>query len=247
MKKIIIFDLDGTLAPSKWKIDEEMRGLFKKLLDKYKVAIISWWDFVQFDKQILPYLDSDSNFDNLTIFPTCGAKFYSFKDFSWNKIYSNDFNVNEKELILKTLNKAVLKFWFDKIKIYWPQIEDRWSQITFSALWQQAPLEIKENWDPDFKKRIEVIDYMWDDLTDFKVSFWWKSSIDITKKWIDKSYWIAKITEFFWFDKSEMFFVWDALFPGGNDYPVKEAWVESILTTWVEQTKEIIKQLLNNL
>src|SRR3546814_527397 len=33
------------------------------------------------------------------------------------------------------------------------RIEDRGSQITFSALGQQAPLDAKERWDPDFAKR----------------------------------------------------------------------------------------------
>jgi gamma-glutamyltranspeptidase len=33
------------------------------------------------------------------------------------------------------------------------QIEDRGSQITFSALGQQAPIEAKRHWDPDFAKR----------------------------------------------------------------------------------------------
>jgi phosphomannomutase len=35
-------------------------------------------------------------------------------------------------------------------------IEDRGSQITYSALGQQAPLEEKEKWDPDFAKRKKI-------------------------------------------------------------------------------------------
>jgi len=35
-------------------------------------------------------------------------------------------------------------------KTWGEQIEDRGSQITYSALGQQAPIEEKKKWDPDF-------------------------------------------------------------------------------------------------
>jgi len=35
-------------------------------------------------------------------------------------------------------------------------VEDRGSQVTFSALGQQAPLAEKEKWDPDFAKRKKI-------------------------------------------------------------------------------------------
>jgi hypothetical protein len=39
--------------------------------------------------------------------------------------------------------------------VWGEQIEDRGSQITFSALGQQAPLEEKEKWDPDISQAEE--------------------------------------------------------------------------------------------
>jgi len=35
-------------------------------------------------------------------------------------------------------------------------MEDRDSQITMSALGQEAPLDVKQTWDPDFKKRTKI-------------------------------------------------------------------------------------------
>jgi hydroxymethylpyrimidine pyrophosphatase-like HAD family hydrolase len=41
MKKIICFDLDGTLAPSKERLDDEMAELVSKLLEKYYMSVIT--------------------------------------------------------------------------------------------------------------------------------------------------------------------------------------------------------------
>ena len=40
MKRLIIFDLDGTLAPSKSTLDTEMAELLGRLMQIVKVAII---------------------------------------------------------------------------------------------------------------------------------------------------------------------------------------------------------------
>ena len=41
MKKLVVFDLDGTLAQSKSSLDAEMATLLNKLLGVIKVAVIS--------------------------------------------------------------------------------------------------------------------------------------------------------------------------------------------------------------
>jgi len=46
------------------------------------------------------------------------------------------------------LTKAVAEAGFKPEKVWGEVIEDRGSQITFSALGQQAPLEEKTKWDP---------------------------------------------------------------------------------------------------
>jgi len=56
MKDLVIFDLDGTLAPSKSSLDEEMAGLLGRLVAIVKVAIISGGALAQFEKQVLAFL-----------------------------------------------------------------------------------------------------------------------------------------------------------------------------------------------
>ena len=71
IKKLIVFDLDGTLAASKAAIDKEMSELLNKLLSIKKVALISGGDWTQFQKQVIGHLSKDSNFSHLFVLPTC--------------------------------------------------------------------------------------------------------------------------------------------------------------------------------
>ena len=59
MKKLIVFDLDGTLAESKSSLDAEMSRLLHDLLGILKVAVISGGDWPQFEKQVLSHLPHD--------------------------------------------------------------------------------------------------------------------------------------------------------------------------------------------
>ena len=53
MKKLIVFDLDGTLAESKSPVDAEMAALLGTLLSIVKVAVISGGNWPQFESQVL--------------------------------------------------------------------------------------------------------------------------------------------------------------------------------------------------
>lgn len=140
MKKLIVFDLDGTLAESKWSIDPEMTALLHDLLGIVKVAVISGGDWLQFEKQLLSNLPHDNSLENLSLLPTCGTKFYKYIG-DWEKIYSEDFTGEEKKKINDSLKKVIGEVGFKVEKVWGEVIEDRGSQITFSALGQHAPLD----------------------------------------------------------------------------------------------------------
>jgi HAD superfamily hydrolase (TIGR01484 family) len=123
-------------------------------------------------------------------------------------------------------------------------IEDRESQITFSGLGQNAPIGAKKNWDPEFIKREKiklVLDHL---LPEFSVHMGGATSIDVTKHGVDKGYGIRKLCETFGITVNEMIFVGDAIFPGGNDYPAKEAGVESIQVKDPHETKCVIETMI---
>ena len=133
MKRLVVFDLDGTLAQSKASIDSEMAGLLGKLLGLLKAALISGGDWTQFQKQVLSHLDHDANFSNLSILPTCGTKFYKYEK-DWHKVYSEDFTNEQKEKIIRSLKKAIDQSGVKAEKVWGELIQDRGSQITYSAL-----------------------------------------------------------------------------------------------------------------
>ncbi|HLY56638.1 MAG TPA: HAD-IIB family hydrolase [Stellaceae bacterium] len=240
MKNLIIFDLDGTLAESKAPLDPEMAGLLARLLDIVEVAVISGGAWPQFEKQVLSRLPQDARLKNLSILPTCGTKFYRFDD-TWRALYSEDFSPEEKELIIGALNKALGLSGF-KAEEHWGNlIEDRGSQITFSALGQEAPLDAKEKWDPDFEKRKKIKKILESLIPAFAVNLGGSTSIDVTKQGIDKAYGVKKLHETLGIAIGDMLFVGDALFPGGNDYPAKQAGVLSIEVRDPHETKRVVE------
>jgi phosphomannomutase len=243
MKKLIVFDLDGTLAESKSSLDPEMATLLGTLLDLVKVAVISGGNWPQFQQQLLSNLPHDERLKNLSILPTCGTKFYQYKS-SWEILYSEDFTGEQKQKIIGSLQKAIELSGFKPERVWGELIEDRGSQITFSALGQQAPLEEKKKWDPDFAKRKKMKALLDTFIPEFSVRLGGATSVDVTKPGIDKGYGIRKLRDVLGVAITEMVFIGDALFPGGNDYPAKEAGALSIQVRDPNETKRVIEAIV---
>ena len=244
MKKLIVFDLDGTLAESKSSIDAEMSGLLHDLLAIVKVAVISGGGWPQFEKQLLSNLPHDERLVNLSLLPTCGTKFYRYESADWKKIYSEDFTATEKEKIISSLNKALEVAGFKVEKVWGEVIEDRGSQITFSALGQEAPLEEKNKWDPDYTKRKKIKAILDTFIPEFSVRMGGATSIDVTKPGIDKAYGIRKLRDLLGISLKDMIYIGDALFVGGNDYPAEEAGVDSIPVLGPHETKRVTQAII---
>lgn len=249
MKKLIIFDLDGTLAESKSAITQKMSDSLKNLLKKYSVAVISGGAFPQFQKQFLNNLSVPEDLlYKLYLFPTCATSFLKFNNKNWEEVYSEKLSIEEKNKIFQAFELTFEKVNFKpsrKVR-YGNIIEDRETQVTFSALGQEAPIHLKKEWDPTHVKRLKMIEILQEYLTDFEIRSGGSTSIDITKKGIDKAYGIRKIQEHLNFTIEEMLFIGDAIFPGGNDYAVVSTGVETISTPGPEETTFIILELLKD-
>ncbi|MDR3403340.1 MAG: HAD-IIB family hydrolase [Chthoniobacter sp.] len=243
MKRLIVFDLDGTLAESKSSLDAEMATLLVSLLAVAKVAVISGGDWPQFQKQVLANLPVGDRLRNLSLLPTCGTKFYQYSG-DWKKIYSEDFSTGQSEKIIGSLKQSLVTAGFKAERIWGAQIENRGSQITFSALGQQAPIEEKKKWDPDFGKRKKIKTLLEQLIPAYSVRLGGTTSVDVTKPGIDKAYGIGKLRDTLGIGIDEMIFVGDALFPGGNDYPAKEAGVLSIEVRDPNESKRVIEAVI---
>lgn len=243
MKKLIVFDLDGTLAESKALLDEEMAAILQRLLKVVKVAVISGGDWPQFEKQVLSKLGEKKRLKNLSILPTCGTKYYHYQK-GWKLLYAENFTPGERQLVITRLNEAVKSSGIHFGKLWGEQVEDRGSQVTFSALGQNAPLEEKKKWDPKFTKRKKIKKKLDRSLKSFAVNMGGATSIDITKPGIDKAYGIHKLQDQLRIKISEMIFIGDALFKGGNDHPARTTGVDCIQVRDPEETKRVVEVII---
>jgi hypothetical protein len=159
-------------------------------------------------------------------------------------LYSEDFTPDQKHKIIGALNTALDRSGIKTDRHWGEVIEDRGSQITFSALGQEAPLDQKKVWDPDFKKREKIKAILDPLIPEFSVNLGGATSIDVTKHGIDKAYGIRKLRDTLGIPIDDMIFVGDAIFPGGNDYPAKQAGVVSIEVRDPDETKRVIEAIV---
>ncbi len=251
-QQLIIFDLDGTLSPSKSNMSASMGGLLAELLTVKKVAVISGGSFAQFEKQFLPSLPQSAGcIDNLYLLPTSGTRLYVCQNSAggWQELYAENLSPAEKKTITTSLTQALDNAQYEKpAMIYGKLIEDRGSQITFSALGQEAPGELKKTWDPDHRKRLRIVEElekMADIREHFTIQIGGATSIDITRQGINKSYGVRKLSEYLTIGFNDMVFVGDALYEGGNDYPVTALGIECISVSGPEETAVEIQELIN--
>lgn len=245
--KIIVFDLDGTLAESKSRIKDETAKFLIHLLEKYNVAVISGGSFSQFKKQILDALLGcpDNALQKLFLFPTNGSTCFIYKDGLWQSVYEDKLTVEEKDKIKKAWEMAIVET--ETVlpdKLYGEIMEDRGTQVTFSLSGQEAPLNIKLQVDPDQEKRLKLRSVLSELLPDFSISVAGMTSIDITRKGIDKKYALEKIIKYLNLSKNQILFVGDKLAPGGNDHGAVEEGVRYLPVDNPETTLDIIKQLI---
>jgi phosphomannomutase len=244
MKNLIVFDLDGTLAESKSPLDAEMAVLLGQLLGVVRVAVISGGAWPQFQKQVLGQLPDNDSLNNLALLPTCGTRFYRRQDGAWRNAYADDFSIDDSRRIIAALNTALDASGFRSAQVWGELIEDRGTQITLSALGQDAPLDAKKAWDPDFAKREKIKAILEPLIPGFSVNLGGATSIDITRPGIDKAYGIGKLRDMLGVAIADMVYVGDALFPGGNDYPAKQAGALSIGVRDPHETKRVIEAIV---
>jgi phosphomannomutase len=237
----IVFDLDDTLAPSKSPIDPTMAAALTSLLTRLPVAIISGGRFEQFQAQVLDRLTADESLlARLHLMPTCGTRYYLRRHGTWSMIYSQDLSASEKDRIRQALEDSA------RALGYWPEapwgevIEDRGSQVTFSALGQAAPLAAKTAWDPDGTRKRRLVERVAPLLPELEVRGGGSTSLDITRKGIDKAYGLHQLMDQLDAATGDLLFVGDRLDRSGNDYPALAAGFPCVPVTGWPDTLDVI-------
>lgn len=247
-KEAIIFDLDGTLALSKSAIDDEMAELLRKLLDRRKVLVISGGEWKQFQTQLIGHLQpSPKEFLNLFISTGSGSALYRFEGEERTEVYSYPLSDEEKERITDALTYALSQVPEAGVeKTFGERIEDRGTQISFSGLGQDAPLNLKEKWDPDRKIRGKIIELLKGRVSEFEIRTGGTTTIDITKEGKGKAFGIREFSSYSGIPIERMVYVGDALYPGGNDEPARSTGIECVEVKTIEDTKHLIQEIVEH-
>jgi HAD superfamily hydrolase (TIGR01484 family) len=246
--RVVAFDLDDTLAVSKSQIDGRMAELLGHLLGEVDVLIISGGRFEQFEAQVLAHLDlAEDKLRRLHLMPTCGTRYLRWRDGDWRLIYAEDLSEADKARIIAALTESAKALDLWETKTWGDIIEDRGSQITFSALGQSAPPAEKYGWDPDGSKKQRLRDAVAERLPDLEVRGGGSTSIDVTRKGVDKAYGMRKLLECLDLKHDNVLFVGDRLDHGGNDYPVKAMGIQCHSVTCWEETADYVEALVDGL
>lgn len=244
--RLVAFDLDGTLAPSKSPIAPAMARVLESLLVRFQVAVMSGGQLSQFRTQLLAGLDLGENARNLHLLPTCGTQYYRVADNGiLQEIYVHNLDKNLRNLAKQVLETAARELGFWEEKPWGEVIEDRGTQITFSALGQDAPLDAKEAWDPDGTKKRALVSLAQPQLPELAVHAGGSTSVDVTGKGIDKAYGMRALLAQTGLRVDQVLFVGDRLDSAGNDYPVVSTGVACQAVTGWEQTLSLIEGLLD--
>ena len=253
-KELIVFDLDGTLALSKSAMDAEMVALFSRLLAERKVAVIGGGKYSLFQMQLLSALRCPKDLcRKLFLFPTTSTSFYRY-DGGWKNVYTLKLSKSERARIKKTFPEVFKEAGYvHPKKVYGKVIEDRGTQVTFSALGQDVVavlgkrgVHLKDEWKRrNTKTKIKMAKMLAKRLPDLEVRAAGHTSIDITRKGIDKAYGLKQIEKHLHVPIKKMLFVGDALFPGGNDYAAKRTGVTCVAVRGPEDTKKLIRRIIS--
>jgi len=213
------------------------------LLQRLPVCIISGGRFEQFQSQVLDRLTAPEQIlSRLHLMPTSGTRYYSRQHGAWSQVYSEDLSAAETARIRQVLEETsrTLGYWEEHPR--GELIEDRGSQVTYSALGQAAPLDAKAAWDPNGTKKSLLVAHAAPLLPDFEVRAGGSTSVDITRKGIDKAYGIRKLMTQIHAAPEELLFVGDRLDEAGNDYPVLAVGVPCVPVTSWHDTLTVIAQ-----
>lgn len=200
--KLYVFDLDGVVTISKQKITKRMASVLDLLVKDKHVAIISGASKKQFQTQVAPYISN-----KIILIPTCGCE--------------APIPLEDVASIIEIVEEVSKELGYWEEKTHGCPFENRLTQLTYSALGQEAPIEEKERWDTPPMKRTEMIVLINNRLKeDYEARIGGTTSIDVTFKEMNKASGVFNLMKQLGIEKENVFFFGDSFEEWGNDYPV---------------------------
>ena len=201
---IYLFDIDGTLTPSRLRIDPEFEQFFLEWMKDKDVIFVTGSDKDKTIEQVGEKIWTNAS----RVYQSCGNAVYQ----GGQLIHKNQFDLNPE------LKKLLLEFvkWSDCPEQFDNHIEERIGLINFSTVGRSCPQEARDeyyDWDCRNKERETFCKIIEERFPELEATVGGQISIDIYPKGQNKAQvlddLIGPIT--FFGDKCE---------PGGNDYPI---------------------------
>jgi len=180
---MLVFDLDGTLAPSRFPCIPEMAQALSELSEKYPFTILSGASKESMCSQVTDAIFSYPNTkkENIFLLPTCGSSMWKYEK-EWKNVYSIEIDQKKRKEIVALCYEALEDLDMLPEVVQGTLIDDRKTQITLTLLGTDAPLAQKEACDPDKRKRKRLLWYLSRELPEFEVKIAGTTSIDITQE-----------------------------------------------------------------
>lgn len=243
---ILAFDLDNTLARSKRPMNEAMAERIAKLTHLVNIAVVTGGKMALVESQVLAMLaNKDVRYEALHVMPTSGARYYRWIDGDWRCIYAHNLTDEQRQRATESLERHAREQGIWEEHPWGDRIEDRGSQITFSALGQQAPSHAKEVWDPGNVKKAKLVASVAPDIPDLTVRSGGFTSVDISLSGVDKAYAVRALAEQTHTSVASIAFVGDRMDPGGNDYPAALAGAMALRVQGPEDTLTLCDELIS--
>ena len=251
MKKVLAFDVDQTLNISKTPIPPEIAELLTKCLDHFEICPLSGQKFDQFLIQIVNEMKdaTPKQLKHLHLFVAQGTQYYRYntRKKDWDQVYNYPLTDEQVAKITKAIETAAkeLGYWEeDKLAKGDEIIENRLSQVTFSALGQKAGTEAKYAWDPDHKKREAIVKRCKELAPEFDYEIGGTTSINAITPGMNKVFGMTHLMEELKVEKKDILYFGDMTQPGGNDYPVVQMGIETITVRSHEDTAYALRGIL---
>lgn len=243
--RVVVFDIDDTLTESFKPPHPEMLEKLKRLLALRPIAIMSAAGFARVEDEFLPFLSASPYIQHLYIFPNSTSECYMLQSGEWKRMYDNGLTQEDRDKIKRAIEESVEETGVLKnVTPEGQQMIDRGTQIAFAALGLEASDEVKKAWDVDKTKRTILREALLKRIPDYEILIGGRTTIDITRKGINKSHGVHWLAERLNMKPKEMLYIGDALYPGGNDSVVIPTGIQTVSTSGPKETLEIIDDLL---
>lgn len=204
-----IFDVDGTLTPSRGLIDAKFGVWFANFCDNNEVYLVTGSDRPKTVEQL-----------GMDIINKC-QRLYNC---SGSDVWEGDVNIRTSTWKLSIAKRIFLEEMLEQSPFVirtGSHIEERPGSVNFSVVGRNATQEQREAYiahDKKINERLIISELFEDRFTRTQATVGGETGLDIGPRGADKS---QILTDFN--DDDTLVFFGDAMFKGGNDYPLAQA------------------------